>query len=399
MQKTFIVLALTPLFLAGCGEALPVDGEQYVKPEKGNTFEAPDIKDDFCGVKISFQYCKCAFHNQYCGSIGMDKSGANTHVYSEYNTYVASLKEGFNTACESLNGFAEEGTCYVCPEGSIVEGERCLVPSVEEEPVEVIEEQQEQVSVDCTEIEENWEKYSDIDFRIPEEERSFEAKNYAQAQDNLVNTHAERAELLYETEILRGQLADVKEYKAALVDNLRDNLVKATLRLAYTTHAQIKGAKGAGESFSKFLTSTESIEALGAGMKSVQAVIPSDSKLAIDTKTVGGKVKSIGWNATLEAIESMGDPIAIGKQIVNDSKGAVLPSADITPEEVEILRVQNLENNLLNDVITEMEAKITDNETWLSVADQRIEDLESEVAKWKNNERDRVLLMLEDECQ
>lgn len=51
----------------------------------------PDIKNDFCGVHINYQYCKCAFHNEYCGSIGMDKSEAKTYVYAEYNKWLDSL--------------------------------------------------------------------------------------------------------------------------------------------------------------------------------------------------------------------------------------------------------------------------------------------------------------------
>jgi hypothetical protein len=198
---------------------------------------------------------------------------------------------------------------------------------------------------------------------------------------------------------MRGQLSYMHEYKAALVDNLRDNLVKATLRLTYTTYSQIKGAKGTGESFSKFLTSTKSIEVLGAGMKTVQGLMPSDSRLAIDTTTAGGKVTSIGWNATLEAIESMGDPAAIAKQVMKDSRGAILPSADITPEEVEILRVQNLENNLLDDAIAEVEAEIADNESWLGIAEASIAELQAESVKWSASEKERVILMLEDDCE
>lgn len=46
-----------------------------------------DIKDNFCGVHINFQYCKCAFHNEYCGAIGMSRSEAKDYVYSEYDKW------------------------------------------------------------------------------------------------------------------------------------------------------------------------------------------------------------------------------------------------------------------------------------------------------------------------
>ena len=149
----------------------------------------------------------------------------------------------------------------------------------------------------------------------------------------------------------------------------------------------------------KVLTSAKSIEVLGAGMKTVQALIPPKSKLAIDSSTATGKVLSIGWNATLEAIESMGDPAAIAKQVMKDSRAAILPSADITPEEINILREQNLENNLIDEVIADLEGEIAENEKWLSSSSQIIADLEAEAVKWSASEKERVLFMLEDECE
>lgn len=46
------------------------------------------IKDDFCGVHINYQFCKCAFHNQYCDAVDMSKGEAKTFVYAEYNTWL-----------------------------------------------------------------------------------------------------------------------------------------------------------------------------------------------------------------------------------------------------------------------------------------------------------------------
>ena len=53
----------------------------------------PSIKDDFCGVHINFQYCKCAFHNEYCGAVGMSKGEAKTYVYSEYEAWLDKQSE------------------------------------------------------------------------------------------------------------------------------------------------------------------------------------------------------------------------------------------------------------------------------------------------------------------
>ena len=77
MMKTFsykyIFLLILLVFLAGCTT---------------QTVPGLDIKDDFCGVHINYQYCKCAFHNKYCDNIGMSRSEAKIFVNSKYEAWV-----------------------------------------------------------------------------------------------------------------------------------------------------------------------------------------------------------------------------------------------------------------------------------------------------------------------
>jgi hypothetical protein len=70
MKKTIIslLLILGLSFLSGCSNN-------------------SDIKNNFCGVHINYRYCKCAFHNEHCGNVGMSKSEAKEHVFSKYNTW------------------------------------------------------------------------------------------------------------------------------------------------------------------------------------------------------------------------------------------------------------------------------------------------------------------------
>lgn len=67
--KHLVIVLL--IFLAGCGDS--------------------NIKDDFCGVHINYQYCKCAFHNEDYDNIKMSKSEAKTYVYAEYDKWIESL--------------------------------------------------------------------------------------------------------------------------------------------------------------------------------------------------------------------------------------------------------------------------------------------------------------------
>src|SRR3989339_669956 len=85
----FIFFAI-PFLLVGCAEK--------------TSFKKGDIKDDFCGAHLNFQYCKCAFHNEYCDNIGMSKSAAKDYVYEQYDKWVAEEFEKFENNCQNTNG-------------------------------------------------------------------------------------------------------------------------------------------------------------------------------------------------------------------------------------------------------------------------------------------------------
>jgi len=77
----------------------------------GEKFPRPDIKDDFCGVHINYQYCKCAFHNEFCESIGMSKSEAKTHVNAAYDAWVDEKLIEWQTACAVGGGIPNGEKC------------------------------------------------------------------------------------------------------------------------------------------------------------------------------------------------------------------------------------------------------------------------------------------------
>ena len=90
-MKAFIltIILISLVILSGCS---------------GNS----DIKDNFCGVYINYQYCKCAFHNEYCESIGMSKGEAHTYVYAEYDKWITSLEPQ-----EEYGVIEKDGNLYI----------------------------------------------------------------------------------------------------------------------------------------------------------------------------------------------------------------------------------------------------------------------------------------------
>lgn len=375
---------------------------------KTSNFKKPDIKDDFCGVSMDYRYCKCAFHNQFCDEIGLSSGAANSYVYDEYNNWLEQQKKNFANNCETNGGiYNGSNSCKYCEEPYYKDGNKCVKADDVDEGDNNAESTafkpdgpfDSSCNINQEQFDNEWKKYSDFDDRIDFNSRSYEVQQNFNLYEKILNLKARNFELERDMEIDRQLRLSMREYKTALVQNIRTNLLKSFWRLSYVTYSTIKSAKGLGESYSTVLTSAETIPRISAGLKVVQGVIPGDSKLAIDTKTASGKVKSIGLNSALEAFDSMGDPVKIATQVFTDSRNAALPSADITPEEIEILRTQHLENGELDKALASSyrlnairRMELIDNRNWIII-------LEAEAALWEAKEKARIKVMLESDCR
>lgn len=123
--KMLFCLLVVVLLLSGCSEK--------------TTFKKGDIKDDFCGSLLNFQYCKCAFHNEYCDAVGMKKGEANKYVKEQYDKWVDSEFENFKTDCRLGNGIIKGKSCVQCDEDERAVDNKCI----KKEDQEVNEESEE----------------------------------------------------------------------------------------------------------------------------------------------------------------------------------------------------------------------------------------------------------------
>lgn len=386
-MKKFGVLLLLLLF--ACSSA-----EQFPKP---------DIKDDFCGVHINFQYCKCAFHNEYCDSVKMSKSQANAHVQAEYNKWVDGELKKWLVTCESSGGIAGADTCTRCEEGTVVQNGKCVEPGQTVETSSMAEftpdrPLRKDCTVDAVMFESDWKKYSDIDEAIPFNERSFEAKQTVTLYDEMIDKMVEAFALERDVEIENQMQLELEQYRTALVNNIKTNLLKSFWRLSWVTYTTVQTGKGLGESFSQVLVSGASVETLGAGLKVVQGVIPSDSVLAIDTSTISGKAKSVGASVALEAIDTLGDPVKVATELFKSVANAPLPSADLTEEEINILKEQHLNKGIIDKALAESRAENSAREAKLAQLEVEISGLQKEIAGWEVKEKERVERSLEAGC-
>ena len=383
-QNFFVILGIALGFL------LPLAA---LAASKVDTYKVPDVKNDYCGVEINFQYCKCAFHDQYCDAVNLDKDGAHSYVLDAFRKWNRERIQAFAGECLGSGGYWDKGkrSCTVCTGGDVLQGNHCVAPE------KVENEKRCELPGD---FEKSWEKYSDFDSAVSASGASYEVGRYSQTLDELSTLIAEAQAIEYDMEIDRETRLELREYKRALVQNIRNNITKAIFRLAWVTYSTAKGAAGGVDSYKKLLEPESVVEGFGAAMKLVQAHIPAGEKqLQFDTSTVAGQVKSVAWNATLEAMESVGDPKAVATQVMKDVKGAVVGGPDLTDEEVAILREQHLNNKAVDVALAESYAINAERRRRLLELEKQIAGKYNELQEWKAKEYSRVRSGILEDCK
>ncbi len=396
MKRFSILLIAGAIILSGC-----IDSRHFSKTER---FNDPDIKNEFCGAVISFQYCKCAFHNDYCDEIGMSRPEADAYVESEYEKWRQGQLLTFKENCKNYGGIFVDDECNYCDEDFAVQDDKCVL----QEEVTVADNQEFKpdgpLDEDCTikteEFNQDWKKYSDIDNAIPKEDRSYEAQQALTAYETMIGKLVETFELQRDIEIEEQSQTDLNEYRQALVQNQKANLLKAFWRMSWVTYSTIKSGVSAGTSYSKLLTSAGSaVQSIGSGLKTIQATIPSNSDIAIDKSTVTGKALSVGSKTAMEAVESLGDPTKIAVRLAKSAADMTLPSANLTDAEINILRQQQIDKGVLDQVLAASQAANAERQARLTILETEIDGLEVQIADWETKEQERVKSMLEDSCQ
>ena len=114
-NKIFLALVILAILLVtACG--IDADLSNSVSKEE---YIEPSLKDVFCGSPaMNYQYCKCAFHNQFCDEIGMTSKEAHQEVYDKYYDWEIEQRKQFESGCISKNGFMEDDTCFICADNA-----------------------------------------------------------------------------------------------------------------------------------------------------------------------------------------------------------------------------------------------------------------------------------------
>ena len=215
----------------------------------------------------------------------------------------------------------------------------------------------------------------------------------------MINKMVEGFSLERDQELESQMKAELILYRDALVKNIKVNLLKSFWRLSWVTYSTIKSGSSLGDSYSNLVTEGASIETLGAGLKVIQGMVPSESELAIDTSTLSGKAKSVGLSVALEAVDSLGDPVKIATEVFNSSANAVLPSADLTQEEVNILKDQHIKKGSIDETLRGIETRNAERAAKIAKLETEIAILKNDVGSWEIKEKDRVAFEFEDSCK
>jgi hypothetical protein len=126
---------------------------------------------------------------------------------------------------------------------------------------------------------------------------------------------------------------------------------------------------------------------------------PKEASVAIDTSNAQGKIADVAATGWLEAASSLGNPVDTAKEMIKTGSGHIIPSADITPEEVEILRQQHLKNKEIDRIIEESLLKQAEMMKRLTKLEEAQPGLEQQLIRWDSGEKQRVRASLIGECE
>lgn len=210
---------------------------------------------------------------------------------------------------------------------------------------------------DCKPIEgtfdEGWQEYSVFDPTIPTASQSVEAQAYHAQAAEIAQLSADVFILKRDYEIVNEAIGELQQYRVQLAAGHKANLIKTTVRMAYITYQAMDSAHGTGKLYSEFLAegAESGVQAVGKAIKLGRAVTPANSRIAINTESVEGKVANVASTGWVETMASLGDPKEVAQEMLQATKDQVMPGAELSDKELAILRLEYLELKKVDQLI------------------------------------------------
>jgi hypothetical protein len=248
-----------------------------------------------------------------------------------------------------------------------------------------------------------WKKYSDFDYLLEPESRSYEAQQYYEAVNKITKKSAEVYEFERDMAIEEAMKKELIAYKQAIVTNHKKNLLKSFARLSFYTADTVWQHALAGKQYGKLLTgpAKSGVELAGEAMKLINSYAGSNSSLKLDTTTVQGQVNDVARAGWMETIASMGNPAKVATEMVKKGTRYAMgvPESKLSDEDFEILKNTHGKINEINSMIADADARILKKLWEKRALEQEIIHLKSSLFDLEYNEKDRVDAMLIGECK
>ena len=260
-------------------------------------------------------------------------------------------------------------------------------------------------------FESEWRKFSDFDTTQPIQSRSWAVQQYEAAQAEMRAIEAEITGISAHMELDRVARLEAREMEQALRQGLKANLLRAFWRLAWITYNTIGGPTGktemikAGKSYAELFTEKISVASTAKMLGVVKKLVPKQySKLPGNE----GKVVNVGVDALLETLKnSEKSRLELVSSVVTkvmDTGGkevleANAMKADITPEEIEILRKQYIDQQGLQKALDESYRLNGERRKRIEALEAQSKQAAAKAEEWERTEKRRVFSVLNENCR
>jgi len=260
-------------------------------------------------------------------------------------------------------------------------------------------------------FESEWRKISDFNSTDPLQNRKWPVQQFEAAQSEMRAIETEIASISAHMELDRLARLEARNMEQALTQGLKANLLRAFWRLAWITYNTIGGPTGktemikAGKSYAELFTEKISVASTAKMLGVIKKLVPKQySKLPGNE----GKVVNVGVDALLEGLKNSDksrlELVAGVVTKVMDTGGKELletnaMKADITPEEIEILRTQYIDQQGLQKAIGESYRVNGERNARIEALEAQLREAVVKAAEWEKAEKLRVYSVLNEKCK
>ena len=260
-------------------------------------------------------------------------------------------------------------------------------------------------------FESEWRKISDFTSTEPLQNRKWPVQQFEAAQSEMRAIETEIASISAHMELDRLARLEARNMEQALTQGLKANLLRAFWRLAWITYNTIGGPTGktemikAGKSYAELFTEKISVASTAKMLGVIKKLVPKQySKLPGNE----GKVVNVGVDALLEGLKNSDksrlELVAGVVTKVMDTGGKELletnaMKADITPEEIEILRTQYIDQQGLQKAIGESYRVNGERNARIEALEAQLREAVVKAAEWEKAEKLRVYSVLNEKCK